>query len=213
LTVFPLCSYPATMWTVDDELRFTVLMGLRSGLKLCRRMRLARRGWWESEARQKLNDKRPIDRIRDAAGMMQVGTTDDASAIKETFAIGGVLHIIKEKGIYVCKLADQIDPARTNPNIPNVQQRVLFYGTDSPLVRQTLLTAKKLFNPSDLPDTIDCDKALLLALQSLHDLASMQDIVTVFTTARDKAVLEDRRDKDGSIVLSRVGETRFLSSS
>lgn len=160
-----------------------------------------------------MNDKRPIDRIREAAGMMQVGTADDASAIKEAFTIGGVLHIIKEKGIYVCKLADQIDPARTNPNIPNVQQRVLTYGTDSPLVRQTLLTAKKLFNPSYLPEAIDCDKALLLTLQSLHDLASMQDIAMVFTTARDKAVLEDRRNKDGSVVLPRVGDVNALCKS
>jgi hypothetical protein len=29
------------MWTLDDELRLTVLMGLRSGLKLCRGMRRA----------------------------------------------------------------------------------------------------------------------------------------------------------------------------
>jgi hypothetical protein len=29
------------MWTVDDELRFTVLMGLRSGLKRCRGVRRA----------------------------------------------------------------------------------------------------------------------------------------------------------------------------
>jgi hypothetical protein len=81
------------------------------------------------------------------------------------------------------------------------------------LVRKTLLTAKKLFNPSYLPSTIDCDKALLLALQSLHDLASMHDIATVFTTAKDIAVLEDRRDKDGSIVLPRVGDVTALCKS
>jgi hypothetical protein len=96
-------------------------------------------------------NKRPIDRRREAAVMMDVGAADDTGAIKEVFGIGGVLHIIKERGIYICKLADEIDPARTNPNIPNVQQRVLTYGTDSVLVRQTLLTAKKLLTLSIFP--------------------------------------------------------------
>jgi hypothetical protein len=45
-----------------------------------------------------VNDKRSIDRIREAAGMMQVGAADDASAIKEAFTIGGVFTSSKRRG-------------------------------------------------------------------------------------------------------------------
>jgi hypothetical protein len=153
-----------------------------------------------------MDEKRPIDRRREAGGMMSVGTAGDTSAIKEVIPIGGTLHIVKEKGIYACKLADQIDPERSNPNIPNVQQRVLAYGTESNLVRQTLLTAKKLFNPSYLSSSFDHEAALVLAFEALKDLAAMQDIVITFIEIESSTKLEDRRQKDGSVVLPSIGD-------
>jgi hypothetical protein len=41
LTSFPVRSYAAGMWTTADDLRLSVLMGLRRGLKLRRGMRRA----------------------------------------------------------------------------------------------------------------------------------------------------------------------------
>ena len=67
---------------------------------------------------------------------MDVGIPDDPSPLKQVFAVGGCILAIKEKGIYAIKLADDIDPGRTNPEVPNAQQRLLAYGADS-LSRQT----------------------------------------------------------------------------
>jgi hypothetical protein len=41
LTMFPLCSLCRFMWTKTDDLRVSVVMGLRDGLRLIRGMRRA----------------------------------------------------------------------------------------------------------------------------------------------------------------------------
>lgn len=79
---------------------------------------------------------------------MEIGTPDDQSAITAIFPIGDDLYAVKERGIYEVRLADRIDPNRTNIAMPNTQQRVLNYGSDAPVVGRTLLTAKELFNPN-----------------------------------------------------------------
>jgi hypothetical protein len=56
--------------------------------------------------------KRPIDRKRDAGGIMEIGTPDDQSAITAIFPIGDDLFAVKERGIYEVRLADRIDPIR-----------------------------------------------------------------------------------------------------
>jgi hypothetical protein len=120
--------------------------------------------------------KRPIDLKRDAAGSIQVGAGDDPSRVTGMFPIGDHLHIIKEGGIYEIKLADQIDPDRTNIDVPNTQQRVLSYGSSSELVGRTLLTAKELFNDSYLPKSFDHKEALRLSFEALKDLAVMAEL-------------------------------------
>jgi hypothetical protein len=86
-------------------------------------------------------DKRPIDALRDSAKSMQVGEDGDDDAISEMFPIGAALHFIKQKSIYAIELADQIDPERTNPAIPDTQRKFLSIGASDPVVARTLLTA------------------------------------------------------------------------
>jgi hypothetical protein len=113
--------------------------------------------------------KRPIDQKHDAGGVMEIGTSDDQSAITTICPIGDDLYIVKERGIYEVKLADRIDPNRTNIAIPKTQQGVLNYGSDAPVVGRTLLTAKELFNPTYLPKNLDLSEALRLCFESLKD--------------------------------------------
>jgi hypothetical protein len=160
-----------------------------------------------------MEEKRPIDRIRDSAVTMQVGGPDDLSAITEMVPIEGILHFVKEKSIYACKLADTIDPGRTNPHIPNVQQKVLALGSDSLLVGRTLLTAKELFHDHFLPESFDCKAALALAFGALKDLAAMQAIAEQIQTAQASSQLEDRRQQDRSVVLPSIGDVSALSKS
>ncbi len=89
--------------------------------------------------------KRPIDSKRDAAITLQVGG-DDKSAAKEFLSTRDALYVIKESGVFKIRLADDIDPGRTNPDIPNLSQQVLTEGYDNEIVARILLTAKTLFD-------------------------------------------------------------------
>src|SRR5262249_56398562 len=117
--------------------------------------------------------KRLIDRKRDAGGIMEIGTPDEQSAITAIFPIGDALYAVKERGIYEVKLADRIDPKRTNIAIPNTQQRVLNYGSDAPVVGRTLLTAKELFNPTYFTKNWTLTEPLRLCFEPLKNLPPM----------------------------------------
>lgn len=125
------------------------------------------------------NDKpaeRPIDRLRNAAISMKVGSAQDKSAISEMVAVDGRLHLVTEKAIYRIELADHIDPARSNPTIPNSQQQVLNIGAADPIVGKILLTGKVLFKKMYLGDTFDEKAALSLAWDITKDVATMAAI-------------------------------------
>lgn len=153
-----------------------------------------------------MKDKRPIDRVREAGGMMDVGTPDDQTPVTDLFSIGDTLCVIKEKGIYEIKFADAVDPKRTNIAVPNTQQRILNHGSDEPLVGRILLTAKELFNPSYLPKGFDHTAALRLSFEILKDIAAMHDMAVAMTEEEAAAVsfIEDRRKKDRSFVLPAI---------
>lgn len=55
---------------------------------------------------------RPIDKLRNGAGSFDLTTSDDHSEITGLMKIGGRLLIVRGKGIYEIKLADQVDPER-----------------------------------------------------------------------------------------------------
>jgi hypothetical protein len=150
-----------------------------------------------------MSNKRPIDRVRDSAVQMIVGSENDSGQITDMIVIDGTMHIVKESGIYVCKLADQIDPQRTNVAVPNIQQKVLSCGSGSELVSKTLLTAKKLFNRNYL-QSFDCEVGISLAFKALRDLTAMQEILVSIQNAENAAHIDDRRQKDRSIVLPTI---------
>lgn len=122
--------------------------------------------------------KRSIDQQRDAAVMMQVEDDSDISAIEDMISLPGRLLLIKEMGIWQTQLADNIDPGRTNPGIPNTMQKLLARGAADPLVGRTLLQAKVLLRQSMLPTHIvgetglEVTFALLMELDSLDRKAS-----------------------------------------
>lgn len=152
-----------------------------------------------------MGDK-PIDKIRSSAGRMEIGSSDDQSDITAMLSLGESLFVIKERGIYSIKLADQIDPARTNASIPPVQQRIVSLGSESPLVGQTLLTAKELFSEQVLPKWFDCPRAILLSLEALKDLAAVQEVKDTFIAAenREVATLETQPKDKGALVLPAI---------
>jgi hypothetical protein len=158
-------------------------------------------------------DRHSIDAIRNSALQMEVGTPDDPSAVKDMCVIRGSMHVIKGQGIYRIQLADNIDPKRTNTTIPNTQQRVLSYGTDCDFVRQTLMTAKRLFDAKFLGQSFNQSQAIDLTFDALKDIASMHTMRLEMDSNLQKieASLGRLAMKNRSMSVPSVGEARGLA--
>lgn len=100
-------------------------------------------GWLEGKGR--VTGKRPIDVQRDAAFALQINAEDQLLG-REFLSTADGLYIIKDSSIHKIQLADDIDPDRTNPAIPNLSQQVLTAGYENEIVARVLLTAKYLFD-------------------------------------------------------------------
>ncbi len=93
------------------------------------------------------------------------------------FEIQGSLHMLGTKAIYRVRLADEIDPGRTNINIPNAHQLVLPYGTELSCVRQTLVQARRLFKDKVLGPDFDYQAGVDLSFDALKDLTVMHEMI------------------------------------
>jgi hypothetical protein len=132
--------------------------------------------------------KLPPMPTRDAAGSFELDNPDDGTPIKEMLSLKGGLLLITEKCIYQVQLADQIDPKRTNPNLPhNVRRKLFDHGTNSELLCNTLLLAKVMFR-KEFQTKLDIEKAMSLALDALGEIVSMDQEAKDFKAAENKAM-------------------------
>jgi hypothetical protein len=90
--------------------------------------------------------KNPIDRQREGAITLEVGGDDDNSRIREFLSTPNALYTITEQAVYKVLLADDIDPERTNPHIPNQSQKIIPAGYNDETVAKILLTTKYIFD-------------------------------------------------------------------
>jgi hypothetical protein len=162
-----------------------------------------------------MTERRPIDAIRNSGMNMRVGTVEESGAIIAMFEIDGGFHAIKERAIYRVQLADEIDPQRTNIHLPNINQKVLTVGTDSPLVRQTLMQAKRLFDDHSraLGAAFDYKRGVNIAFDALKDLIVM-DTMQADLHAKLKKIDEDLKAmtvRQRSMAVPAIGEVRSLA--
>lgn len=133
-----------------------------------------------------MEEKRPIDRIRESGGPAYIGTTEDG-AIIEMKNIGGRLLIIKERSIYEMVYADTIDPGRKNINIPpTILKLIIDKGSESEIVARTFLTAQTIFRPEYLIDSINCDSVLSLVIDMLSDISLLEKEINEYQELEDK---------------------------
>jgi hypothetical protein len=119
-------------------------------------------------------NNRPIDKVRNSG--LSITLPADTGGITDMGEINGALHMIGGSAIYRVQLADEIDPERTNIAVPNTHQKVLSYGTDFAYVRQTLMTARRLFSNKVLGPAFNYKSGINLSFEALQDLAAMYDI-------------------------------------
>lgn len=154
-----------------------------------------------------MND-RPIDEVRNSA--LSITLPADTGGIADMGEINGALHMIGGSAIYRVRLADEIDPERSNIAIPNTHQKVLSYGTDFPYVRQTLMTARRLFSNKVLGPAFDYETGNNLSFEALQDLAAMHDIRKDVRTRFDKIAedLKNLAEKQRSMTVPAMGDVR-----
>ncbi|MGC1302524.1 MAG: hypothetical protein WA840_09125 [Caulobacteraceae bacterium] len=129
------------------------------------------------DPKHKRND-RPIDRFRNGGGGARV--EGNVGPILTMFTIRDQrIYFICEHGLTSAQMADQIDPERINPAMPQVVQRPeLAYGATTPFMQRTVCVAVELFNQAHLPELVVRDDGLAKALDAAHALAEVQDAIT-----------------------------------
>jgi hypothetical protein len=122
-------------------------------------------------------------------------------------SIGERLIIIKERSIYEMVMADTIDPERTNINLPPmIHKLIIDKGADSETVSRTFLTAKTLFNPEYLSNTINCDDVLGLTIDMLSEISFLENEINDYQETEKKvsAEYEERRNQKVSYKLPSI---------
>jgi hypothetical protein len=136
-----------------------------------------------------MEKNRAIDRKREAAFTVEICDTDDKTPIRELLSVAENLHTITDKGIYLTRLADDIDPGRTNIDVPNIHKKVLEHGFENDIVGRVLLQARVLFDNTHLGPDFDCDSAISAAFEATQLLLEMRDIHALLC-AEIQAIME-----------------------
>jgi len=147
------------------------------------------------------------DKKRNASVSFAVGDANDITPIGDMFTTNEGLYLITNMAIYLVRLADEIDPERTNPNLPNVHKKVLNHGLDHEVVGRVLLTAKTLFDKNHLGPNFNCHAALSNAFELTKLLTEMQDIRAHLATNIDAIIKQGlKTGVDGSLRLPIVSK-------
>lgn len=123
--------------------------------------------------------RRPIDIKRDSAVSFSISEPD--GKIEEVLVIDDKMVIVSTKGVHQSELADEVDPDRTDFNLPQtIQQKIIGYGSETPFIAQTLVMARELFDNTHLGENFDRNRALSLTLRAAHEFAAAADILASF---------------------------------
>ncbi len=131
---------------------------------------------------------RKIDRLRDGAGSMDLNFPDDTSEITGMLSLDDQLLIVKRKGIYQVKMADQIDPDRTNIELPNTVQRLTSFGSDEEFIGKVLLTSHGLLMKGHLASHINSNSVMLHIAEIIKNIAEMRVLSDRFGIEQDRAI-------------------------
>jgi len=156
-------------------------------------------------------EKKPIDRIRESGGHFEVGTNADG-AVTEMVNVNDRLIIIKEGAVYEAMMADDVDPNRTNINLPNGLTKLLInQGASSEIVSRVFLTAKVLFR-KEFFKGIDIEKIINLSIEITNELIVLEDEINVLLKDENQASCdyEESRKQPSNFLIPSVNnlETR-----
>lgn len=104
-------------------------------------------------------------------------------------------------------MADDIDPERTNINLPTtIHKLIIDKGTESETVSRILLTAMTLFRPEYISNAVDCSKIIGLTIDLLSEISILEKEIEEYRLAEKTASdeYEERRNQKISYKLPSV---------
>lgn len=148
--------------------------------------------------------KRPIDIKREGAFSIRVGSDDDQSPLTDFYTIcDKLMLLVKENAIYKVKLADDIDPERTNFDLEPTQSRVLAVGSADPIVQRILFTAKTMFRqPGHLGSQFDYAMARDVSFEILMHLIFIRTTYVELDEAQNSAWKKYQAEQQGRGAIS-----------
>ncbi|WP_282126673.1 hypothetical protein [Marinifilum flexuosum] len=157
-----------------------------------------------------MKDKKTIDRKRDSGGMADIGTKEDG-AIVRMIKLGKRLIVLKERSIYEFMMADDVDPERTNINLPtNIQKLIIDKGSESEMVSRIFLTANTLLSKGKFDIEIDTELLQNLTLDMLQELAILESEIDSYLEKEDQLSkeYESKRNKPVSYSIPSIGNAK-----
>lgn len=149
-------------------------------------------------------EKDRINQIRDGALSMQVGDENDGPMFGMVSVMDADLYIVKKHAIYRVFLADEVDPERTNSNVPNGYQKIVGQGADSEIVARSFLTANVLFNSNQLDGVVELKKIMDFSILVMKELLAAQKIECELIDSQAAALAEFKQPKQRSIALPSI---------
>jgi hypothetical protein len=131
-----------------------------------------------SKAIKKVTDKKKADPFawRNGGKRIELGDKEDGD-LSAMINANGTLLCVMRHAVHTIRLADDIDPERTNPKITDTQQRVLSFGSDDAFVARTLLQAEELLKGGFMSKKVDTGKGVAAAWAFTKELASLHEAV------------------------------------
>ena len=116
-----------------------------------------------------------INSFEEAAVTIEICDADDKTPVRAGISISKNFYTITDQGIYLIKLADDIDPQRSNIDVPNTHEKVLDYGFENDLVGRILLLANTLFDKKHLGKDFRCNEAISNSFEATGLLLEMRE--------------------------------------
>lgn len=124
--------------------------------------------------------RRPIDQFREGAGMLEIADPEDPSPISGFLQISDDrLFVIKERSVFEILLADNIDPDRINPNIPNSYQKILKCGSSDEDFSRILMMVDHLCDMKRVKEHIDRNFVITSTIRLQERLCRIKDYIEI----------------------------------
>ncbi len=151
--------------------------------------------------------KQVIDLLREGAGSINVSVEEDDSEVTDMLSLGDNLIIVKRLGIYRIMMADQIDPARTNPDVSNTVQRITPFGSDEEFIGKILLTAYGFFHKGYLVADLDSIAVMDHVVEITKNIGEMKSLADRFAADQFEVARKFYGEigQDRSLVIPSIG--------